>query len=177
MSRYLEYQDLGKCDPYHNLYQNQWNISSCALLGELWSTWTNGIHSWAEVIPSAWSQKPPWQTNLILFDWILFYLQSSCLILHKYCCFSEQAVLNFVLYKFGHLPQREWQIMHDLAKMFLHCLNHWKLETPTAKKQHSQNDDLAAYKVNYTRYLSHYNITSQLLLHFVKWGFEWGSIM
>lgn len=64
---------------------------------------------------------------------------------------SSQAVLNFVLYKFGHLPQREWQIMHDLAKMFLHCVNHWKLETPTAKKQHSQGEDLAAYKMNYTR--------------------------
>ena len=64
-----------------------------------------------------------------------------------------QAVLNFVLYKFGHLPQREWQIMHDLAKMFLHCLNHWKLETPTVKKQHSQGEELAAYKANYTRWV------------------------
>ena len=64
-----------------------------------------------------------------------------------------QAVLNFVLYKFGHLPQREWQIMHDLAKMFLHCLNHWKLETPTVKKQHSQGEDLTAYKTNYTRWV------------------------
>ena len=64
---------------------------------------------------------------------------------------SSQAVLNFVLYKFGHLPQREWQIMHDLAKMFLHCVNHWKLETPTVQKQHSQGEDLAAYKMNYTR--------------------------
>lgn len=71
----------------------------------------------------------------------------NCSVLHV----SSQAVLNFVLYKFGHLPQREWQIMHDLAKMFLHCLNHWKLETPTVKKQHSQGEDLAAYKVNYTR--------------------------
>ena len=26
-------------------------------------------------------------------------------------------------------------MMYDLAKMFLHCLNHWKLETPTARKQ------------------------------------------
>ena len=41
--------------------------------------------------------------------------------------------------------------MHDLAKMFLHCLNHWKLETPTQKKLHSQGEDLAAYKQNYTR--------------------------
>ena len=43
--------------------------------------------------------------------------------------------------------------MHDLAKMFLHCLNHWKLETPTVKKQHSQGEDLTAYKTNYTRWV------------------------
>ena len=42
--------------------------------------------------------------------------------------------------------------MYDLAKMFLHCLNHWKLETPTVRKQRAQTDDVAAYKVNYTRY-------------------------
>ncbi|CAH3176191.1 unnamed protein product, partial [Porites lobata] len=60
----------------------------------------------------------------------------------------KKAVLNFVLYKFGHLPQREWEIMRDLAKIFLHCLNHWKLETPTQKKLHSQGEDLAAYKQN-----------------------------
>lgn len=41
--------------------------------------------------------------------------------------------------------------MYDLAKMFLHCLNHWKLETPTARKQHAHNDDVSVYKVNYTR--------------------------
>lgn len=62
-----------------------------------------------------------------------------------------KGVTNFVLYKFGHLNQKEWQTMYDLAKMFLHCLNHWKLETPTARKQHSQTDDVSVYKVNYTR--------------------------
>ena len=63
-----------------------------------------------------------------------------------------QGVTNFALYKFGSLAQKEWQTMHDLAKMFLHCLNHWKLETPTARKQHMQTDDESVYKVNYTRY-------------------------
>ena len=61
-----------------------------------------------------------------------------------------QGVTNFVLYKFGHLAQKEWQTMYDLAKMFLHCLNHWKLETPT-RRQHTQSDDVSVYKVNYTR--------------------------
>lgn len=62
-----------------------------------------------------------------------------------------KGVTNFVLYKFGHLAQKEWQTMYDLAKMFLHCLNHWKLETPTARKLHSPIDDVSAYKINYTR--------------------------
>ena len=36
---------------------------------------------------------------------------------------------------------------YDLAKMFLHCLNHWKLETPTARKQQMSSEDVSAYKV------------------------------
>ena len=67
-----------------------------------------------------------------------------------------QGVTNFVLYKFGHLAQRDWQTMYDLAKMFLHCLNHWKLETPTSRQTHSGTDDIATYKVNYTRYINIY---------------------
>ncbi|XP_064648356.1 histone acetyltransferase KAT2A-like isoform X2 [Lineus longissimus] len=69
-----------------------------------------------------------------------------------------KGVTNFVLYKFGHLNQKEWQTMYDLAKMFLHCLNHWKLETPTARKQHSQTDDVSVYKVNYTRWLCYCHV-------------------
>eukprot|EP00058_Branchiostoma_floridae_P028271 XP_002613762.1 hypothetical protein BRAFLDRAFT_84518 [Branchiostoma floridae] len=69
-----------------------------------------------------------------------------------------KGVINFVLYKFGHLPQKEWQTMYDLAKMFLHCLNHWKLETPTARKQRAQTDDVSQYKVNYTRWLCYCHV-------------------
>lgn len=43
--------------------------------------------------------------------------------------------------------------MYDLAKMFLHCLNHWKLETPASRAQRAGADDINAYKVNYTRYV------------------------
>lgn len=81
---------------------------------------------------------------------------SSCELIY-FETFLEQAVINFVMYKFGHLSQKEWQTMYDLAKMFLHCLNHWKLETPSARKQqrqHSSNEDAAAYKINYTRLVS-----------------------
>lgn len=69
-----------------------------------------------------------------------------------------KGVTNFVLYKFGHLAQKEWQTMYDLAKMFLHCLNHWKLETPSVRKAHSPNDDVSAYKVNYTRWLCYCHV-------------------
>jgi len=69
-----------------------------------------------------------------------------------------KGVTNFVLFKFGHLPQKDWQTMYDLAKMFLHCLNHWKLETPTARKQTMSSEDISAYKVNYTRWLCYCHV-------------------
>jgi len=69
-----------------------------------------------------------------------------------------KGVTNFVLYKFNHLPSKEWQMMYDLAKMFLHCLNHWKLETPTARKQQLSGDEIHPYKVNYTRWLCYCHV-------------------
>nr|XP_011432298.2 histone acetyltransferase KAT2A [Crassostrea gigas] len=69
-----------------------------------------------------------------------------------------KGVTNFVVYKFGHLAQREWQTMYDLAKMFLHCLNHWKLETPTSRQQHAGTEDMQTYKVNYTRWLCYCHV-------------------
>nr|XP_015217600.1 PREDICTED: histone acetyltransferase KAT2A [Lepisosteus oculatus] len=62
----------------------------------------------------------------------------------------EQGVLNFVQYKFSHLPPKERQTMFELSKMFLLCLNYWKLETPSQYRQRAQNDDGTAYKVDYT---------------------------
>lgn len=69
-----------------------------------------------------------------------------------------KGVTNFVIFKFGHLSPKEWQTMYELAKMFLHCLNHWKLETPLARRQHSPNEDVSAYKVNYTRWLCYCHV-------------------
>lgn len=63
----------------------------------------------------------------------------------------SQGVLNFVQYKFSHLAPRERQTMFELSKMFLLCLNYWKLETPAQFRQRSQAEDVATYKVNYTR--------------------------
>ena len=44
-------------------------------------------------------------------------------------------------------------MMSDLAKMFLHCLNHWRLETPSARRAHTTPEESSAYKVNYTRWV------------------------
>lgn len=41
--------------------------------------------------------------------------------------------------------------MFELSKMFLLCLNYWKLETPTQYRQRTQKEDGTAYKVDYTR--------------------------
>ncbi|OXU25854.1 hypothetical protein TSAR_004246 [Trichomalopsis sarcophagae] len=65
----------------------------------------------------------------------------------------SKAIANFVVYKFGHLSQRDWQSMYDLAKNFLHCLNHWNFETPSARKTAVNADEAPAYKINYTRWL------------------------
>ena len=65
----------------------------------------------------------------------------------------SKAVTNFIIYKFGHLPQKEFQIMHELAKMFLRSLNQETLETPTMRKMRNQTSDFQEYKMNYTRWL------------------------
>ncbi|KAE8574703.1 hypothetical protein XENTR_v10003542 [Xenopus tropicalis] len=70
----------------------------------------------------------------------------------------EQGVLNFVQYKFSHLQPKERQTMYELSKMFLLCLNYWKLETPSQFRQRSQNEDVATYKVNYTRWLCYCHV-------------------
>lgn len=68
-----------------------------------------------------------------------------------------KAVSNFVQYKFSHFQSKELQVTLDLAKMFVHCLNHWKLETPTVHHTHSPpsplEDTTNSYKVNYMRWL------------------------
>uniref|UniRef100_A0A8C3T9Q4 histone acetyltransferase n=1 Tax=Chelydra serpentina TaxID=8475 RepID=A0A8C3T9Q4_CHESE len=63
----------------------------------------------------------------------------------------EQGVNNFVQYKFSHLPSKERQTIVELAKMFLNRINYWHLETPLQRRLRSPNDDIAGYKVNYTR--------------------------
>uniref|UniRef100_A0A672TND0 Histone acetyltransferase n=1 Tax=Strigops habroptila TaxID=2489341 RepID=A0A672TND0_STRHB len=70
----------------------------------------------------------------------------------------EQGVNNFVQYKFSHLPSKERQTIVELAKMFLNRINYWHLETPSQRRLRSPNDDIAGYKVNYTRWLCYCNV-------------------
>lgn len=55
--------------------------------------------------------------------------------------------------------------MFELSKMFLLCLNYWKLETPTQYRQRTQKEDGTAYKVDYTRCVNNVNcsVSSSLL--------------
>ncbi|XP_022200886.1 histone acetyltransferase KAT2A isoform X2 [Nilaparvata lugens] len=82
-------------------------------------------------------------------------------------CISK-AINNFICYKFNHLQPSECQTMYDLAKMFLHCLNHWNFETPSARRQEDTADEVSAYKVNYTRWLvfCHMPVFCDSLPHF-----------
>uniref|UniRef100_A0A3Q2PF57 K(lysine) acetyltransferase 2A n=1 Tax=Fundulus heteroclitus TaxID=8078 RepID=A0A3Q2PF57_FUNHE len=72
--------------------------------------------------------------------------------------FEEKGVLNFVQYKFSHLAPKERQTMFELSKMFLICLNYWKLETPTQYRQRTQKDEATAYKLDYTRWLCYCHV-------------------
>lgn len=43
--------------------------------------------------------------------------------------------------------------MTEVAKTFLHCLNYWNFEPPSARYQQLTNEDASSYKINYTRWL------------------------
>lgn len=65
-----------------------------------------------------------------------------------------KAVTNFVLYKFSHLPPREWKVMCDMAKMFLHCLTYWNFETPSTRGTIVSAEEAAIYKFTYIHWLA-----------------------
>lgn len=79
-----------------------------------------------------------------------------------------KAVTNFVFFKYQHLPQNEFRIMTEVAKTFLHCMNFWSFETPSARCQSITNEDASSYKINYTRWLmfSHVPAFCNSLRHF-----------
>ena len=81
------------------------------------------------------------------------------------------------MYKFGSLQQAEWQMMYDLAKMFLYCFNHWKLETPSVHSRSSPTDDQRTYKENYTRFRIYTisNTCTQWCLY--REGWTWEGLM
>lgn len=65
----------------------------------------------------------------------------------------NQAVTNFVLYKFVNFPGQELQTYFDLAKMFLHCMNRWDFESPNSRKAAMGAEEGDVYKKNYIRWL------------------------
>ena len=48
--------------------------------------------------------------------------------------------------------------MYDLAKMFLHCLNHWNLETPDQRGKNLSADELQPYKNNFSRWVCYTHV-------------------
>lgn len=64
-----------------------------------------------------------------------------------------KAITNFVYFKYNHLPEQQFNTMTEVAKAFLHCMNNWNFETPKERGRTTTNEDSAAYKINYTRWL------------------------
>lgn len=64
-----------------------------------------------------------------------------------------KAITNYVYLKYSHLNQQGITLMTEVAKAFLHCMNNWNFETPKDRAQTITNEDSAAYKINYTRWL------------------------
>ncbi|KAI1297257.1 Histone acetyltransferase KAT2B [Halotydeus destructor] len=72
----------------------------------------------------------------------------------------EKAITNFIIFKFSHMTEKEWQPMFDIAKTFLHVLNHFKPDTATSWRQNNPNEDISSYKINYTRWLCYCHVPS-----------------
>lgn len=70
----------------------------------------------------------------------------------------SKIIEQFVIYKFNDLPEKEWQNMCDLAKMFKVCLNQWKLETPNLRKQNYPNENLSSLRITYTQWLCYCHV-------------------
>lgn len=63
----------------------------------------------------------------------------------------QKAVTNFVLSKFSHLDQKEWQNKYELATLFLHLLNTWEVPSPNDMKTVMSSEELTQYKTAYNR--------------------------
>ncbi|KAJ6647262.1 Histone acetyltransferase KAT2A [Pseudolycoriella hygida] len=65
----------------------------------------------------------------------------------------SKAVSNFLFLKYNHLGQAEFQMMTEVAKTFLNCLNFWSFESPSVRCKELSHEDASTYKINYTRWL------------------------
>lgn len=64
-----------------------------------------------------------------------------------------KAVSNFLIHKLSHVTIESYRIMQNVAKCFLHFLNHCTLDKPSVRCQQISQDEAVLYKVNYTRWL------------------------
>jgi histone acetyltransferase len=76
-----------------------------------------------------------------------------------------KAVVNFLFYKYGKSGELELQCMFEASKLFLYCFNMWKFETPDSFSRHAGSGGaeaklLAAYKLNYTRWMCYNYVPS-----------------
>lgn len=62
-------------------------------------------------------------------------------------------ICSLCKHRYHHLSQSEFQIMTEVAKTFLHFLNHWNLEAPSVRYQAMTHEDASTYKINFTRWL------------------------
>ena len=72
----------------------------------------------------------------------------------------SKAIANFLIYKFKHLALEQWNLMCDMSKLFLQCLNQWKWETMHSKKKSINALEALTYKINYTRYFVFCNVSA-----------------
>ena len=65
----------------------------------------------------------------------------------------SKAVTNFVFHEYALYSKSELHVMTEVAKTFLHCLNHWNLEAPSLMRKDLSLEDASTYKINYMRWL------------------------
>lgn len=63
----------------------------------------------------------------------------------------HKAVQNLLVYKYSHIGQQEMKTMYELSNILFHCLNTLDFPPPSTQKHIVREEDLANYKIDYTR--------------------------
>ena len=98
------------------------------------------VHGWYEILIYTL-----FQSITYIDEWVKWKTIIELWMIKFVCC------LGFLrLYFVWNL--QDTHIMNDLARMFIHCLNHWKLSSPTLFMRQYPHEDIEAYKLNFSRY-------------------------